>query len=41
MRFNVLTTASTKMRVLWDTAVCRLVEVDRHFSGAYCDKSSS
>jgi hypothetical protein len=36
VRLQVLTAASMKMTAFWDTPPCSLVEVDRHFSGAYC-----
>jgi hypothetical protein len=36
MRFQVLTVASMKFRVLGDVAPSSLVDVDRRFSGAYC-----
>jgi hypothetical protein len=36
MGFHVLTAASTKMAVFWAVAPCSLVEVHRHFRGAYC-----
>jgi hypothetical protein len=36
VRFQVLTAASMKVRVLWDVAPCSRVEVDRCFIGAYC-----
>jgi hypothetical protein len=35
VRFEVLTAASMKMSAFWDVAPCRLLEVDRHFRGAY------
>jgi hypothetical protein len=34
-RFQVLTAASVKFAVFWDTAPCSLVEVDRRFRGEY------
>jgi hypothetical protein len=36
VRFDVLTVAIMKLTVFWDIAQCSLVEVDRHFRGAYC-----
>jgi hypothetical protein len=36
VRFEVLTTVSTKIRAFWDIAPCRLVGVDRRFTGAFC-----
>jgi hypothetical protein len=36
VRFQVLTAASMKRRVLWDVAPCSLVGVDRRLRGAYC-----
>jgi hypothetical protein len=36
VRFQVITTASTKMTAFWDIEPCSLVEVDRRFRGAYC-----
>jgi hypothetical protein len=35
VRFQVLTALSLNMTVFWDVAPCSLVEVDRHFRGAY------
>jgi hypothetical protein len=35
VRFQVLTTASMKMRVLWDIVPGSFVEVDGHFRTAY------
>jgi hypothetical protein len=36
VRFQVLTAASMKFRVIWDVVPCSHVEVDRRFRGAYC-----
>jgi hypothetical protein len=36
VRFQVLTAASMKFRVVWDVAPCSHVEVSRRFRGAYC-----
>jgi hypothetical protein len=36
MRFKVLMATSVKTTAFWDTAPCRLVEVDRRFRDAYC-----
>jgi hypothetical protein len=36
LRFQVLTAASMKMAVFWVVTLCSLVEVYRHFRGAYC-----
>jgi hypothetical protein len=35
VRFQVVTEASMKMTVFWDDVPCSLVEVYRHFRGAY------
>jgi hypothetical protein len=36
MRFEVLTAVNMKMAVLWAIVPCSLVDVYRHFRGAYC-----
>jgi hypothetical protein len=36
LRFQVLTATCMKMAVLWDVALCSLVDIDRCFRGAYC-----
>jgi hypothetical protein len=36
VRFHVLTAASMKLTAFWNIAACTLVEVWRHFAGAYC-----
>jgi hypothetical protein len=38
VRVQVLKAASMNMKAFWDTSIapCSLVEVDRHFRGAYC-----
>jgi hypothetical protein len=28
--------ANLKMAAFWDIALCSLIDVDRHFGGAYC-----
>jgi hypothetical protein len=35
VRFQILTAASMKFRVVWDVAPCSHVEIDRRFRGAY------
>jgi hypothetical protein len=35
VRFRGLTAASVKTIVLWDVALCKLVEVGRRFRGVY------
>jgi hypothetical protein len=35
-KFEVLTAISVKMAVIWDIALCSLVEADQCFSGTYC-----
>jgi hypothetical protein len=36
VRFQVLTAASMKFRVLWDVLPCSQIDVDRYFRGACC-----
>jgi hypothetical protein len=36
VRFQVITAASMKFRILWDVLPCSQVDVDRRFRGAYC-----
>jgi hypothetical protein len=36
VRFQVVTAASMKFRVLWDVVPCSLIVVDRRFRGVYC-----
>jgi hypothetical protein len=35
VRFQVLMATSMKIAVLWDVALCSLIEIDRHFRGAH------
>jgi hypothetical protein len=41
VRFQVLTVTSVKMAVLWDVALCSLVEANRRFRGTRCNISKS
>jgi hypothetical protein len=36
VRLQVLMAANMKMTVIWDVALCSLIETDRHFRGFYC-----
>jgi hypothetical protein len=36
MRFQVFMVMSKTMMVFWDVTPCSLIEIDKHFKGAYC-----
>jgi hypothetical protein len=36
VRFEVLTAMSMDVAAFWNVALCSLVDVQKHFRGAYC-----
>lgn len=36
MRYKVLIVTNMKVTVVWDVALCSVVEISLHFRGSYC-----